>query len=179
MTKQHQVDAREILVRVCSADVLPTWRVFHVSQKKLLALIASFCAVMSLLISFLAIYLLGNYAHFPPIPPDSLHAIIIVLLVFAFATIILSITIWATMKNSILVLTPDGFLHGDSKKLGKVLYIRYQDIKEMYVNGSAVVILLKASSGTKKQVDCRLFDASTKEVALSLIAAYEAFKAHK
>lgn len=175
--KDLSIDNQEVLARVHENDVPSTWRIFRISQKKLIVLITGFCTAVSLIMGFLALYIFGNYDHHPPVPPDSLHAIIIILLVFILITLLLSIATWVTMKNVVLVLTPEGLIRGDCKRPKKALYIHYQNVTEMHVNGSVVMVALRRNTWWQKQVDCRLFDSPPKEVAFTLIAAYEDFKA--
>jgi hypothetical protein len=65
---------------------------------------------------FLTIYLFGNIDHHPPIPPAVVHAILMIMLVFMGGSLLLSLVIWTTMKNRVLVLTSLGLVRGDWEK---------------------------------------------------------------
>lgn len=168
---------QEILAMVHNGNIPSTWRVFHISRIKLIALILGFCSIIGLLMGFLAIYFLVNFDHHPPVPSSALYTISVVILMFITGTVILSFFIWTSMKNIILVLTPEEFVRGDSQKPKKILHIHYQEVVEMYATGNIVMIAMKRDNLGAQQIDCRLFEPSTREVASSLITAYENFKA--
>lgn len=170
------VDGEEVLTQVNSGEFPSSWHVFHVSRKKLIILISCLCAFDGLFAGFL-IYLLEGYAHFPPIPPIGIHIIIVSISMIILSSIVVSIITWVTMKNVVLVLTPFGFVRGDKEKRKKVLCINYQDVADMFVDNS-VMVELKGNRRRKKQIDCRLFDCPAREVAFSLLEAYEIFKAN-
>lgn len=171
--------AQEILTRVQNGDVPSIWRVFRISRKKLCTLIVSFCIITNLLLGLLMIYILGlgNFVHHPPVPSNELYVFTVIILVFISFIIFLAIFIWLNMKNTVLVLTPEGFVRGDSKKPKRILYIHYREVAAMYIDGSTVVVQPRGNTWRKKLIDCRLFESSTREVAFHLCTAYETFKA--
>ena len=171
------MNGRDILAQISTDEVPPAWHVFHISRKKLATLIFSFCIFMSLCMGFLTIYLVGNIDHHPPIPPTAFHAILTIMLVFTGGSFLLSLIIWITMKNRVLVFTSLGLVRGDWKKPKRSLCIAYQDITELSLNGSSVLIQRERNSGRRTQVDCRLFEASPQDIAFRLFAAYEDFQA--
>jgi hypothetical protein len=168
---------QQILVQLRSHEALSSWQVFRISRKKLATLIFSFCSFMGLSMGLLALYLFENPDHHPPVPPEATHALIVIMLGFVVGALLLSMTIWMTMKNKVLLLTPEALVRGDRKKPRRVFYIAYRDIAAMYVDGSSVMIQSKWEHGRKKQIDCRLFENSPQELAHHLLVAYEDFRA--
>lgn len=162
------LDAQEVLKGTQDKDIPSSWCVFRISQKKLGILILGFCGIMCVFVAFLASYLLVNFDHHPPIPSNALYTIAGILCIFAVGTILLSFFVWVRTKNVVLVLLPEGFVHGDSKKLKVFSSIFYKNVAKMYVNGSSVLAYQKGKS-IPKQIDCRLFERPAREVASTLI----------
>lgn len=167
---------QHILAQLRSHEALSSWQVFRISRRKLTILIFSFCCFISLSLAFLALYLFGNPDHHPPVPPEAAHALIVIMLGFLVSALLLSMSIWVTMKNRVLILTSDVLVRGDSRKPRGTFCIAYRDIAAMSIDGSSVFIQAKREYGRRKQIDCRLFEVSSQELAHHLLAAYEDFK---
>lgn len=176
--KEASEMGQHLVTQLPSQEDRSSWQVFRISRRKLLRLIFGFCCLISLSMGLLAFYLFGNPDHHPPIPPEATHALIVILLGFVVSALLLSMSIWVTMKNRILILTSDGLIRGDRHKPRRALCIAYRDIAAIHVEGSAVVIQAKGEHGRRKQIDCRLFEVSSQELAHHLLAAYEDFKGH-
>jgi drug/metabolite transporter (DMT)-like permease len=88
-----------------SHEALSSWQVFRISRRKLTILLFSFCCFISLSMAFLALYLFGNPDHYPPVPPEAAHALIVIMLGFLVSAILLSMSIWVTMKNRVVIVT--------------------------------------------------------------------------
>lgn len=171
------INGQEILVQIHSGDVPSNWSVLHTSRKKLTILIWSFCSCIGLIIGISAIYLLINSSRFPPIPPNALQAILIITLALILGTILLAIATWVTTKNVVLVLMPEGFVYGDSKKPKTIVCIQYQYVAKLDATGGFARIELNNKWKTKF-IDCRLLESPANEVAFNLKAAYGRFKTH-
>lgn len=175
--KDASGQGQQILAQLRAHEALSSWQMFRISRRKLILLIFSFCSFISLSMGLLAWYLFGNPDHHPPVPPGSTHALIIILLGFMMSALLLAVTIWMTMKNMVLVLTSEALVRGDSQKPKRTFCIAYRDIAAMEIDGSSVFIQNKREHGRRKQIDCRLFEVSSQELAHHLLAAYEDFKA--
>lgn len=154
----------------------------HASRKKLIILISSFCTFIGLFVGFLTVYLFAHSTSFFLVPRKALYeeafyGILMVMLLFVLLTFLISLMTWVTMRNVVFVLMPEGFVRGDCIRRKKVVSIHYQNVKEMYIDGSVVILALRGAKWRKKWIDCRLFEVSTEEVAYSLLQAYEDFKA--
>lgn len=173
--RRNFLDAHEILGRVQANDIPSTWRVFHTSQKKLSILILGFCGIMCLFIAFIVSYLVGNFDHHPSIPPDAFYAIMVIVFLFAISSAFLSFFIWVRTKNAVLVLLPEEFVYGDSKK-SKVFFTSfYKDIASMHVNGPSVLVYINGKV-IPKQIDYRLFEYPARDIALVLFRSFSGFK---
>lgn len=168
------IDVQEALERVSTGDVPSTWQVFHTSRKKLRFLISSFCGFIGLVMGFLEIYVSTNFDHHPPAPFAANLAVHIIVVIFVVFTAILSILAWNSVKNVMLIITPEGLVYGDCEKPQKMVAITYQEVAARPLVGSIVVIPLK--TGKKRRIDCRYFESSSKEVASGIISAYTDFQ---
>lgn len=176
-------DGQAVLQRLHSDEVPSTWRVIRASRKKLITLISGFCTFVGLLVGFLTIYLFTHSTSFFRVPrnvfyEETFYGLLMVLLFFVLLTILVSLMTWITTRNIVLVLLPEGFVRGDSMRRKNVLYIHYQNVREMYLDGSVVMLAPEGAKWQKKWIDCRLFEDSPQEVASCLLQAYENFKAH-
>lgn len=175
------LDGQAILQRLHSDEIPSSWRVIRASRKKLIILLSSFCTFVCLLISFLTMYLFANSASFFLVPRKTLYeevfyGILMVMLLFLLLTCFVSFMTWVTMRSVVFVLVPEGFVRGDSIRRKKVVSIHYHNVKEMHIDGSIVILALRGAKWRKKWIDCRLLEVPTKEVATTLLQAYEDFQ---
>jgi hypothetical protein len=173
------IDAQEVLARVKAGNAPASWRIFHTSRKKVFALISGFVAFIVLFICGFAVFLFGHVVRIPPIPADAVSGLFICMLVVFLLCVLCSIIIWMSMKNIILILLPQGFVHGDSRKPKRALCVSYQDIEELYASGNGLAFTLKSDTWKKRQMDLSWFTSSRQEVATSFIEQYKAFKANQ
>lgn len=174
--KELSGEGQQIIAQLRSHEAHSNWRVFRISRRKLIWLNVSLCTCVSLCMGFLAWYVWENPDHHPLVPPEALHAVLTIVLVCLVGTLLLSLAVWITMKDVVLVLTPEALVRGNSKKPRRTWCIAYRDIAAVDVDGSSVLIRSKKTPGRKKQIDCRLFDVSPKVITSALLAAYEDFR---
>lgn len=104
---------------------------------------------------------------------------LIVVLLFVILAILIAIITWRGLTDRILVIIPEGFVFGENSGRKRPVSIQYRDVIDIDVDGSMVTVIWEEDRQRKKRIDCRWFEASSREVASAMIEAYNAFKAKK
>jgi hypothetical protein len=125
------LDAHKILARLDAGKIPASWRVFRTNRKQSIRLIIGFCTTVSLIVGFLLLYVLTNFDRHPPVPSDVLYGVSILQLFFLFATAIISLSTWISMKDIVSVFTPTCLVRRNYTKQKKIFSVNYRDIVEI------------------------------------------------
>jgi hypothetical protein len=166
-------DLYEALQQVRAGNIPAEWSVFRTTQKKLLTIYSIIGVVLAAGLFFLAIAINGSWPQQWSAIPWSLVLIMVglplLVLIFAF------LYHWSRLKQYILLVTPTGFIYGNSNKPHKVISYKYRDTITMNHSGVTVAVYTDDLK-SKCQLDFSWFSSSMEAIA-ALLAAFEHYRA--
>lgn len=157
-------DAREALQQVRAGNLPADWIVFRASFKKVVGKRIALSFVLLLGVSPIAMSSLTSLPLFP------VFAALLVLLFLALSLFLG----WQAKKDAVLVITPEGFIQGNSYKPEKALRLKYRDITDIQIIGETVTVQARDNWG-KQRLDCTFFTAPSRSVASALFTAFSRF----
>lgn len=159
-------DGKDILAHVHHNDIPANWHVYHSSHKKLIALIALLWIFVIPFLGLLAFVLINHSSDNQMIP-------VVIMVVTVIIATLFSMYVWIPMKDFVLVVTPEGFVFGNSNKQKVKLALHYQNVE--YITVMVVGINEQGFQSTRR-IECTLFDSPTRKIVSSLIKGLEDFR---